>query len=141
MSNVAGLPVLLAGLYLVGLGFVALISPRRARAFLSGFARSAFVHYLELCIRLVVGVALVSYGPQMKSPQLFTACGWIIVLTTLGLLVVPWRWHRRFAAWSVPYATRSMSIVAVGSLAAGIFVLVSLALGLGLAPLRGATGR
>lgn len=141
MPNVIGLvPVLLAGLYLVGLGAAALVSPQRARSFLSGFAQSAFVHYLELSVRLVVGAALVFYAPQMKSASLFAAFGWIVVLTTLGLFVVPWKWHRRFAAWSVPQATRNMSIFALGSLAAGIFVLVSLLLGPGLDHWRGAIG-
>jgi uncharacterized protein YjeT (DUF2065 family) len=141
MPNVIGLvPVLLAGFYLVGLGVVALVSPQRAKSFLSGFAGSAFVHYLELSVRLVVGAALVSYAPQMKSASLFAALGWMVVLTTLGLFLVPWRWHRRFAAWSVPHATRNMSLFAFGSLAAGIFVLVSLALGPGLDHWRGAIG-
>jgi hypothetical protein len=141
MPNVIGMvPVLLAGLYLVGLGAVALVSPTRAKRFLSGFARSAFVHYLELSMRLVVGAALVWHAPQMRSASVFAAFGWVVVVTTLGLFAVPWRWHRRFAAWSVPHATRNMSLLAFGSLAAGIFVLVSLVLGPGLDHWRGAIG-
>lgn len=123
---IVAVPILLAGLYLIGLAVVAAALPRRAEIFLSGFARSAFVHYLELSVRLVVGAALVSHAPQMRLPGLFAVLGWIVVGTTIVLSVVPWRWHRRFAEWSVPLATRNMVLFALGSLAAGVFVLVSL---------------
>ena len=125
-------PVLLAGLYLVVLAAVALVSPERAERFLSSFASSAAAHFLELFVRLVVGAALVLYAPQMKWPGLFVVFGWVIVVTTIGLLAVPWRWHRRFATWSVPHATRNMRLLALGSLAVGVFVVLSVVLGPGL---------
>lgn len=130
----AAAPVLLAGLYLVGLAAVALVSPQKAKRFLSSFASSAPAHFLELFVRLVVGAALISYAPHMKFPGVFTVFGWVLVVTTTGLLAVPWRWHRRFAEWSVPYATRNMRLFALGSLAAGIFVLLSVVLGPGFKP-------
>jgi hypothetical protein len=124
-------PVLLAGLYLVALAAVALVSPQTAKRFLSSFAGSAPAHFLELFVRLVVGAALVSYAPQMRFPGLFTVFGWVMVVTTIGLLAVPWRWHRRFATWSVPYATRNMWLFAIGSLTVGVFLLLSVVLGPG----------
>ena len=125
-------PVLLAGLYLVALAAVALISPQRAKRFLESFASSAPAHFFELFVRLVVGAALVLYAPQMKFPGLFAVFGWVMVVTTIGLLAIPWRWHRRFAAWSVPHATRNMRLFALGSLAAGVFIVLSVVLGPGL---------
>lgn len=126
MATYAGLPVLLAGLYLVGLGIVALVSPQKAKLFLSGFAGSAFAHVLELFVRLAVGAALVSYAPHMRFPGVFSLFGWVLIGTTIILFAVPWRWHRRFAEWSVPIATRRMALFALGALAGGIFVLLSL---------------
>jgi hypothetical protein len=124
-------PVLLAGLYLVALAAVALVSPQRAKRFLLSFASSASAHFLELSARLVVGAALVLNAPRMKWAGLFAVFGWVIVVTTIGLLAVPWRWHRRFATWSVPYATRNMWLFAVGSLTAGVLVLLAVACGPG----------
>jgi hypothetical protein len=40
---------------------------------------------LELLVRLKAGAALVSNAPQMKSPNLFAAIGWVVLLTTIGL--------------------------------------------------------
>jgi uncharacterized protein YjeT (DUF2065 family) len=125
-------PVLLAGLYLVALAAVALVSPHTAKRFLSGFAGSAPAHFLEMFVRLVVGAALVLYAPHMKFSGLFAVIGWVIVVTTIGLLAMPWRWHRRFATWSVPHATRNMRLFALGSLAVGVFVVLSVVLGPGL---------
>lgn len=125
-------PVLLAGLYLVGLAVVALVEPRTARLFLSGFASSAAAHYVELSVRLVVGAALVLHAPRMKFSGLFLVFGWVVIVTTIGLFAVPWRWHHRFATWSVPFATRHMVPFALGSLAGGVFVLLSLIWGAGL---------
>jgi len=133
MVNVlVSVPVLLAGIYLVGLATVAIVSPERAKLFLASFASSAFVHFLELFVRLISGAALVLYAPQMKFSGFFAVFGWVIVVTTLGLFLVPWRWHHRFANWSVPLATRNMTLFAFGSLVGGLFVLLSFFLGPGL---------
>jgi hypothetical protein len=118
-------PVLLAGLYLVGLAAVAFISPQKAKIFLSRFASSPFAHFAELFMRLLVGVSLVSYAAQMKFPTVFSVFGWTVIVTTVGLFVTPWRWHRRLALWSVPLATRNMELFGLGSLAAGVLLLLS----------------
>jgi len=128
----ASLPILLTGLYLIGLAAVALISPERARLFLLGFAHSASVHYLELAVRLVVGASFVWHAPQMKFAILFIVFGWVMVVTTVALLFVPWRLHRRFANWSVPHATRNLPLFALGSLVGGVLILLAVALGPGL---------
>jgi hypothetical protein len=128
MIFLAALPVAAAGLYLVGLGVVAIVSPDRARRFLARFASSARAHFTELMLRLIVGAALVLSAPLMRFSAIFIVFGWILIGTTIALFAVPWRLHYRFASWSVPMATRYMPLLAVGSLAAGVFLLVSLLL-------------
>lgn len=125
----ASIIVLLAGLYLVVLAVVAFVSPERAKSFLSSFAGSANAHYLELMLRFVTGAAFVIYAPEMKFPVIFFVFGWVLIVTTIVLVVLPWRLHHRFASWSVPMATRRMPLLALGSLAGGAFVLLSAFLG------------
>jgi hypothetical protein len=132
MSRLAVLPVLAAGLYLVGLGVVALLRPDLARRFLARHASSARAHYTELALRLLAGGGFVLSADQLMWPAPFQALGWVLIGTTLVLLAVPWRLHRRFAAWSVPLATRRMDLLAVGSLAGGAVVLYAV-LGRGVA--------
>lgn len=126
MNLLAALPVYAAGLYLVGLGFVALVSPNRAKRFLAAFASSARAHVAELMVRMVVGAALVLSAPLVRFPGIFLVFGWALIGTTIALAAVPWRLHQKFATRSVPIATRYMPLVAVGALAAGAFLLVSL---------------
>lgn len=124
ISLLAGLLVLLAGLYLAGLGAVALVAPARAGRFLGSFARSASAHYAELLLRLVAGGALVAYAPRMRFSAVFTPAGWVLVATTAALFAVPWQWHRRFAQWSVPRARNHVRLLGLASLLLGGFVLV-----------------
>jgi len=118
--------VLLAGLYLACLGAVSLAAPALARRFLLGFARSRARHYLELAVRLFVGGAFLMCAPVVRFPLAFTAFGWAIVITTVGLALVPWRWHRRFAQQAVPRVLQYLPLLGLASLLLGGFVLFAL---------------
>lgn len=114
--------VLAVGSFLLLQGVLALACPRAVRRFLDGFAASAAVHVAELALRIVAGAGFIGYAARSASPWAFAGFGWLLVLTSLPLLLVPWRWHRRFARWAVPLATRWMWPYAVGCLAAGAAV-------------------
>jgi hypothetical protein len=117
--------VLLAGAYLVLLAAVAFFAPSRAARFLRGFAGNARLHYLELALRGVVGIAFVLQAPQMRFTDAFSLFGWMLLLTTAALLVLPWRVHRAFALRAIPYATRYLPLVAVASLLLGGLILAA----------------
>lgn len=120
--------VLAAAIYLILLGFGALLRPTPTKRFLEGFASSARVHFLELGLRLIAGAALLTSAPRMQFSALFTVFGWVLIGTTLVLAILPWRLHHRFATWSVPQATRYMPLFGAGSTAAGLALLVALVL-------------
>jgi hypothetical protein len=84
-------------------------------------------HVLELIARFVVGAAFVGYAAHMKFGGAFHTFGWIVVITTLALAVLPWRWHQRFALASVPIAVRFLPVIAMVSVAAGAFVIWAVA--------------
>jgi hypothetical protein len=132
LNELSSAPVLLAGLYLVGLAAVAFVSPQMARRFLFGFASSALAHYSEMSVRLVIGAALLWHAPQMAYPGFFGLFAWVLIVSSLVLLALPWRWHRRFASWAVPLATRHMALFALVSFAGGAFVILSVLNGPGL---------
>jgi len=126
MLEVAALLViLLSGVFLTALGAASIVVPQRAVPFLESFAGSAFAHYLELCIRLVVGASFVVFARRMPLGTVFAVYGWMIVGTTICLFVVPWRWHRRFAQMSVPYIVRRIKLFGAVSFAAGALVLTA----------------
>jgi hypothetical protein len=132
MSIIEGLAlaiVVLSGLYFIVLGVMSLLSPDRANRFLLGFANSAPVHYTELLLRFMIGGALVLYAPSMLFSFAFNLFGWVLVMTTAGLCLIPWQWHQRFAQKAVPRATRYISLIGVASLTIGGLILVAIVRG------------
>ena len=103
-----------------------MITPALARRFLLGFARSRALHYLELTLRLVVGSAFLLCAPAVRFPLAFTTFGWAIVLTTVVLVLVPWRWHQHFALQAVPRALQFLPLLGVASLLLGGLVMFAL---------------
>lgn len=117
--------VLAAGLYLAGLGLALLARPAWASRFLMGHAGSAPLHYLEVCVRIGVGLAFVQHAPEMLAPGVFGVVGWVLMGTSAVLLLVPWRWHRRIAERSVPQALKFTPLLGVASLVIGAGVLLA----------------
>ena len=112
-------------------GALALLRPELVRRFLAAFASSALAHVVELALRLLVGAGFIGHAASSTLPWAFAGFGWLLVVTTVPMLLLPWRWHRRFARWAVPLATRSMWLYGLACLAAGLAVLA----GVGLVPL------
>ncbi|MCP5529458.1 MAG: hypothetical protein H7A44_03370 [Opitutaceae bacterium] len=121
---------ILSGSVLVGFGFflltlaaACLVRPELAKRFLSSFASSAAAHYGEMCGRLVVGVAIIIGSPAMWLPNVLQAFGWIIVVTTVGLLLIPWRWHHAYSKWAIPLVLHRLRLFGVVSGLLAVFIL------------------
>lgn len=112
--------VLAAATYLVVLGGSALFRPALATRFLGGLATTRTLHFLELALRIVTGGAFVMSAPRLALGDAVAALGWVLVGTSLVLALVPWRWHQRFASWSVPQALKYLPLIGVASLAGGL---------------------
>lgn len=127
-GGVAVVVLLLAGAYLLGLGIATATHPEQVRRFLSAHASSARTHFIELVVRMVVGVALLVASPRMHGSAAFRVAGLVLAGTTIVLAVLPWRVHHRFAAWSVPIASRRLLLLGVGAVGAGVVLLAALLL-------------
>lgn len=128
LHTIAAVLIFLTGAYFLLLGVVSLVKPVLAARFLLGFADSAAVHYLELFIRLAIGLALIHHSSAMLFSNIYELFGWILIGTTAAVLLLPWRWHRDFAKKVVPYANRFLTWIGVISLSLGISMWVSLRL-------------
>lgn len=123
--------VALTGLYLVGLGVSTISAPAVATRFLLGFAGTARTHLLEMGVRMVVGIAFIVSAPRLPRPDLVAASGWVLCSSTAVLVLVPWRWHRRFAERFVPPVTRHIRIFGLASFGLGGLVLWAVLRGAG----------
>jgi hypothetical protein len=125
LSTLALITVSVAGAYLLALAAVSVLAPARATIFLRSFASSARVHYLELMLRLAVGGALLVYAPRMLFADAFALFGWVLIITTVGLFALPWRWHQRFARRALRDVTDYLKLIAAVSLTLGMLILVA----------------
>lgn len=111
------------GVFFLMLGALALLASPRARSFLLAFAGSPVRHYTELAVRVFVGGAFVLAAPLAAFSAAFNFFGWVILCTTVVLLLVPWQWHHRFAAYMVPQALRFLPLLGASSVTLGALVL------------------
>ena len=110
LQAIALIVVAAAGLWLVGVAFLMALRPRyclhlveRMRANLE---RSNWrLQFTEQGLRVLVGVALIARAPASKLPLLFEVAGWILVATSLLIMVAPIRWHGVYGAWWVKWVT------------------------------------
>lgn len=115
--------VVATGAFFTALGGASLLAPSPTSRFLLGFAGSPSKHYAELGLRFIAGVAFVLAAPFVPFPTAFSFFGWVLVATTAGLLLVPWRWHHGFAQRAVPEALRFLPVVGAVAFALGVLVL------------------
>jgi len=123
MNAVAETLVVAFGLFLLGLTAVVFTKPSMARRFFMAFASSARAHYTEQAVRLLIGAALVVLSPTMWRSTVFWFLGWAIVLSSLALLLSPWRWHHRFGERVKPILIPRMRLFALGLAAFGVLLL------------------
>lgn len=98
MSLLAAIVVVAFGFFLIGLTGVVFAKPALAERFFMSFESSARTHYMEQAFRLLIGASLVLLSPAMSQPAVFRLFGWAIVVTSVGLILIPWQWrHRLFA--------------------------------------------
>lgn len=111
------------GLFLIGLSGVVFVRREIAERFVMSFASSARAHYSEQIVRLLVGGSLVVLSPSMWQPDVFRVIGWLIAVTSVGLMCIPWQWHHRIGMRVLPILVRYLKIYALLMLVFGGFLL------------------
>jgi len=123
MSLLAAVVIVAFSLFLIGLTGIVFARPAVAERFLRLFASSARAHYVEQAFRLLIGASLVVLSPAMWQASTFRLIGWAIVVTSVGLILIPWRWHQRFGKGVMPLVIGRMRLFAVGLFAFGAVLL------------------
>ena len=123
VTLLSGIIVVAIGVCLLGLAAVVAIKPLLVERFLNTFASSARAHYTEQAARLIAGAAIVIFAPSMWYADPFKIFGWIIIVTSVGLLLIPWQWHHKFGEWAIPWAIRHLKLYAIGAAVLGTLIL------------------
>lgn len=89
--------VIFFGLFIICIGFIMLVKPKNARMILRKAGSTNFINYAEITIRLIPAIALILHSDFSKYPEAFKIFGWIMLITSLILYVVPRKLHHKFA--------------------------------------------
>lgn len=119
----------IVGLFATGLiafELTVIVTKPRAVKFLEAFVRTPFHHFLEQTIRLIVGAAFVVASPQMLYSSVFNIIGWLIIITSLLLIGLPWRWHHKFALKVIPTVVKLVQFYGIICALFGTWILYSL---------------
>ena len=97
ITEIAKWVVILFGIFIIFVGFVMFINPKKARITLRKAGSSNFINYAEITIRLIPAIALILYADFSKCPKAFEFFGWIMLITSLILYAVPRKIHHKFS--------------------------------------------
>ena len=110
MQSIALIVVAAAGLWLVGVAHLMALRPRYClhlcEKMSANLERSNWrLQFTEQGLRVIAGVALIVRAPASKLPRVFGVGGWLLVATSLLIMVAPIRWHGVYGRWWVKRLT------------------------------------
>ena len=119
----SGSIMVIFGLYLISLVVITIFNKTIAVSYFSSFASSARAHYLEQILRLIVGMSMLSFSKSMLYARFFELFAWIIILSTIVLILIPWTWHNKLGKRVIPLTIRNLKFYAVSASIFGVFIL------------------
>lgn len=97
--------VLCFGLFLIGVGFLMLLNPQKAREILKKAGSTPLINYGELLLRMIPAAGLILCAEVSKFPQFFTLLGWFMIGTSIFLMLLPRKYHHAYALKSADILT------------------------------------
>lgn len=99
MQDIARLAILVFALWLVAVAAIMIFRPALALRGLRVFASTSAIHFGEMAIRIAVGAAMVVAASAARIPLALATFGWLLIVTSVGLSLLPRRWHHAYALW------------------------------------------
>ena len=95
-----------AGLWLVGVAVLMALRPRYClhlfEKMSANLGRSNWrLQFTEQALRILAGVALIVRAPASKLPLAFEIGGWLLVVSSVAIMIAPIRWHGAYGTWWV----------------------------------------
>lgn len=89
--------VILFGTFIISVGLLMLLTPKKARETLQLAGSTNVINYTEITIRFLIALALIFYADFSKIPEAFSILGWFMLITSLILYGVPRKLHHQFS--------------------------------------------
>jgi len=115
--------IILSAFWLIVVGVFMLVHPHAVLRYIGKFASTNLIHYLELVLRLILGVSLIFFADLSKSPMTLNFFGVILIGTTTILFLVPRKLHAKLANFfSHKLTVLHMRLSAPFAIGLGIFL-------------------
>ncbi len=115
--------------FLTSLSLSMLINPAKMRKTLAKMGSTNLIHFSELGIRLVLGLALYTVAPATDYALGLKVFGGFMAVTAVIIMVLPRRWHQAYAQQAAKRLTPTwIKVFATLSLCGGLWLLWTLAL-------------
>jgi len=95
--------VICFGLFLISVGFLMLLAPKKAQEILKKAGSTPLINFGELVIRMIPATAMILYADLSKYPEFFKLLGWFMLVTSVLLLLVPRKYHHAYALWCASF--------------------------------------
>lgn len=89
--------VIVFGVYIIIVGCLMLFNPIKARIILRKAGSTNLINYTEITLRLIPATALIVCSEVSKNPIAFKIFGWIMLITSLILYIIPRKTHHKFS--------------------------------------------
>jgi hypothetical protein len=95
-----------AGLWLVGVAFLMALRPRYCLHLFEKMSANLRqsnwrLQFTEQGLRVLAGVGLIVRAPASKLPPAFEIAGWLLVASSVLIIVAPIHWHGAYGSWWV----------------------------------------
>ncbi len=97
LTTIAKWTIISFGIFFIGVGFIMLFSPQKARQILRKAGSTNFINYAEITLRMIPAAALILSANISKYPEVFKIFGWFMLCTSLVLYFVPRQIHHGFS--------------------------------------------
>ncbi|MDP3673594.1 MAG: hypothetical protein Q8R44_00620 [Novosphingobium sp.] len=97
--------VVVAGVWLIFSGIVALIRPVLATTFIARMGSTVRIHWTEHTVRALAGAGLILASPAAWAPGLFLYGGVFLIATSSLILAAPRSWHARYSQTAARHLT------------------------------------
>ena len=106
MQAIALIILIAAGLWLAGVAVLMALRPRYClhlfEKMSANLERSNWrLQFTEQALRILAGVALIVRAPASKLPLAFEIGGWLLVVSSVAIMIAPIRWHGAYGTWWV----------------------------------------
>ena len=98
--------ILVFGILVLIMGSAILVKPSAIFGLLGRHSKSIGTHILAVVVRLILGVALITFAPESKYPEFLAALGWIVVVAAIVLAAIGRSRFMRLMDWAMTLTSK-----------------------------------